>query len=65
MNCVQCWHKPVEVGVVVKPVGQCAVAVQGETLVEYVEGNILKRVVVQRHLEGKKEKEYLRTLYSS
>lgn len=47
------WPKPVEVGVVVKPVGQRAVAVQGEALVEDMEGHVLKSVVVQRHLEEK------------
>ena len=46
-------NKPVQVGVVVKPVRQCAGAVQGEALVEHMEGNILKTVVVQRHLRGK------------
>lgn len=46
-------HTPVEVGVVVKPVGQRAGAVQGEALVEDMEGHVLKSVVVQRRLEEK------------
>lgn len=56
MTCVQRRHRPVKVGVVVEPVGQRAVAVRGETLVEHMEGHILKGVVVQRHLAGKKSK---------
>lgn len=46
MKRVWYWNKPVEVGVVVKPVRQCARAVHGEALVEYMEGHILKSVVV-------------------
>jgi len=45
-------HTPVEVGVVVKPVGQRAGAVEGEALVKYMERHVLKRVVVQRRLGG-------------
>lgn len=56
MMCVWSWHKPVEVGVVVIPVRQCAGAVHREALVEYMEGHVLKSVVVQCHLEVKMEK---------
>lgn len=50
MKCVYYWPKPVEFSVVVKPVRKCAVAIQGEALVEHMKGNVLKSVVVQRHL---------------
>lgn len=56
MTCVWSWHKPVEAGVVVIPVRQCAGAVHREALVEYMEGYVLKSVVVQCHLEVKMEK---------
>lgn len=59
VTCVQRRYRPVKVGVVVEPVGQRTVAVRGETLVEHMEGHILKGVVVQRHLEGKKQKNIL------
>lgn len=40
----------------VKPVGQGAGAVEGEALVEHMEGHILKSVVVQCCLRGKMKK---------
>lgn len=36
----------------IKPVRQCALAVEGETLVEAMEGNIFKGVVVECQLQG-------------
>lgn len=39
----------------VEPVGQCAVVVQGEALVESMEGHVLEGVVVQRQLCEKSE----------
>lgn len=50
MKRIYYWPKPVEIGVVVKPVGKCAVAIQREALVEYMKGHVLKSVVVQRDL---------------
>ena len=46
---------PVQVSAVVEPVGQRAAAVEGEALVEDVEGHVLKAVVVQRHLQEEEE----------
>lgn len=43
---------PVEVSVVVKPVRQRALIVKGETLVEAMEGNVFKGVVVECQLQG-------------
>lgn len=46
---------PVQVCDVVKPVGQRAGAVEGEALMEHVEGHVLKAVVVQRHLQSRED----------
>lgn len=46
---------PVQVCDVVEPVGQRAGAVEGEALMEHVEGHVLKAVVVQRDLQGRED----------
>lgn len=56
------WPKPVEVGVVVKPVGKRALAIQREALVEHMKGHVLKSVVVQRHLQARQKKPPKKTL---
>ena len=40
----------------VEPIGQCAGGVQGEALVEEMEGHVLKSVVVQRRLKDGNKK---------
>lgn len=42
---------PVQVCVVVKPVRECAMAVERKALMQEVESHILKSVVIQRSLQ--------------